>query len=149
MSKVFIERNKRLKLGLRRHVALPTGQYKNIGVRDIMIGFSRAKGIFLRLFYPAKDQSTSIDDYYLCWPNWMPHENYEIGYASAFKLNYCTRFNVLFKNCFIPAMINSKPLRTQGLSFPVIIFSHDNGTCRTAYSSICCDLASHGFVVAG
>lgn len=149
MTKSNIERSKRLNLGQRKHVVLPSGQYKNIGIRDIMIGFSRAKGILLRLYYPAKDQSTNIDDYYLCWPNWMPHENYEIGYADAFSLNFCTRLGMLFKNTFIPVLINTKPLRIPGLSFPVIVFSHDNGTCRSTYSSICTDLASHGFVVAG
>ena len=33
-------------------------------------------------------------------------------------------------------------------TFPVIVFSHGIGTSFFPYSSICCDLASHGFVVA-
>ena len=32
--------------------------------------------------------------------------------------------------------------------FPVIVFSHGLGGMRTTYSGICCDLASHGYVVA-
>lgn len=32
--------------------------------------------------------------------------------------------------------------------FPVIVFSHEARHMRTAYSGICCDLASHGYVVA-
>ena len=32
--------------------------------------------------------------------------------------------------------------------FPVIIFSHGLGGCRATYSGTCCDLASHGYVVA-
>ena len=33
-------------------------------------------------------------------------------------------------------------------SFPVIVFSHGLGAMRTTYSGICCDLTSHGYVVA-
>ena len=32
--------------------------------------------------------------------------------------------------------------------FPVVVFSHGLGAMRTTYSGICCDLASHGYVVA-
>lgn len=32
--------------------------------------------------------------------------------------------------------------------FPVIVFSHGLGGMRSTYSGICCDLASHGCVVA-
>ena len=33
-------------------------------------------------------------------------------------------------------------------TFPVIVFSHGVGSSFFPYSSICCDLASHGYVVA-
>ena len=32
--------------------------------------------------------------------------------------------------------------------FPLVVFSHGLGGMRTTYSTICTDLASHGYVVA-
>ena len=34
------------------------------------------------------------------------------------------------------------------MAFPVIVFSHGLGSMRTAASGLCCDMASHGYVVA-
>lgn len=39
-------------------------------------------------------------------------------------------------------------IRGEPPPFPVIVFSHGLGGMRTTYSGICCDLASHGYVVA-
>ena len=38
--------------------------------------------------------------------------------------------------------------RTPPKQFPVIVFSHGLQAMRTIYSGICCDIASHGYVVA-
>ena len=32
--------------------------------------------------------------------------------------------------------------------YPVVVFSHGLGAIRTTYSGICCDIVSHGYVVA-
>lgn len=39
-------------------------------------------------------------------------------------------------------------IRDEPPPFPVIVFSHGLAGMRTTYSGICCDLASHGYVVA-
>ena len=63
----------------------------------------------------------------------------------------------------ITSEVNSTPASGEGVNsgegservnvtgspvFPVIVFSHGLGAMRTTYSGICCDLASHGYVVA-
>ena len=32
--------------------------------------------------------------------------------------------------------------------FPIVVYSHGLGAMRTTYSAICCDIVSHGFIVA-
>ncbi len=41
----------------------------------------------------------------------------------------------------VPDAAASKP-------FPAVVFSHGLGAMRTTYSTVCCDIASHGYVVA-
>ena len=42
----------------------------------------------------------------------------------------------------------SSLISLQEPAYPVIIFAHGMGGMRTVSSGICCDLASHGYVVA-
>ncbi len=43
----------------------------------------------------------------------------------------------------------SEATPTSSLSlFPVLVYSHGLGAMSMTYSAICCDLASHGYVVA-
>lgn len=47
---------------------------------------------------------------------------------------------------FVPIIANARPDDSE--NWPVVIFSHGLGCCRTTYSRICYDLASYGFIVA-
>lgn len=146
-------RNRSLQTGDRKHVPLPTGPYPVIGCRDIMTGFTKKGGVLVRLFYPAANQTKTIEEQHLYWPNWLPHENYGRGYGdvAGFRWDPLLRFvQRMNGDTFIPVIPNAKPLRTKdGKPYPAIIFSHGLGGCRTTYSAICMELASQGFIVAG
>lgn len=110
--------------------------------------------ILARLYYPAFDQSKSIKDQYLFWPNWLPHENYRQGYADFGEITNKSMINMInwfTGDSFIPCVPNVKPLRTMEndvpVKLPVVIFSHGIGSCRTTASAICCELASNGYFV--
>lgn len=130
---------------------LPTGAYKVVGCRDFMVGYNRRSGVLLRLYYPAAEQKRRIQEQYLQWPNWLPHENYRQGYGEVGGIRWPPMLKLLSRlvgEAFLPVVPNAKPLRRRE-PFPVIVFSHGLGGCRSTYSAICLELVSHGFVVAG
>ena len=49
-------------------------------------------------------------------------------------------------NCYVPVIEDAVP--ASDAKFPVVIFSHGLTGCRTSYSLVCSEIASHGFVVA-
>lgn len=58
-----------------------------------------------------------------------------------FFLNFCSG------DVYIPALWQA-PLVDSDEKFPVVVLSHGIGGNRTTYSTFCCELASHGYVVA-
>ena len=131
-------------------------------------------GVFVRLFYPSEHPRSDTlgkselwplwaEDEYLQgfmnfgqavlgrWPSWAPREEFlcieqvallgpllHLGGAHIWKLLNGEVYCPILKNAQI-----SKEKR-----WPLIVFSHGLGCSRFAYSQICVDLASHGFVVA-
>ena len=131
-------------------------------------------GVFARFYYPSihplnetinKSELWPIwaDDDYLIgfvkfmqavlakWPSWAPRGEFmyidQISYIAPMMHLGCTHvWKFLNGKVHIPILKNA-PISTEK-KWPVIVFSHGMGCNRFAYSRICTDLASHGFVVA-
>eukprot|EP00090_Calanus_glacialis_P009424 TRINITY_DN17792_c0_g1_i1.p1 TRINITY_DN17792_c0_g1~~TRINITY_DN17792_c0_g1_i1.p1 ORF type:complete len:439 (+),score=123.75 TRINITY_DN17792_c0_g1_i1:76-1392(+) len=155
------------------HLPLPTGPHA-VGYQDVMTPGPADEGIFVRFYYPSiyplnetinKSELWPIwaDDDYLIgfvkfmqavlakWPSWAPRGEFmyidQISYIAPLMHLGCTHvWKFLNGKVHIPILKNA-PISTEK-KWPVIVFSHGMGCNRFAYSRICTDLASHGFVVA-
>ena len=145
-----VGRNRSLRSHNKKHIPIPTGPLKTIGCRDILNGFSRNNSVLVRLYYPADNQSHDMEKDDKLWTKWLPHPNYIQGWADMMQINwkpFIRVLNIIPGKTYIPVIPNAKPL-TSG-SLPVIVFSHGLAANRTAYSAICLEMASNGFIVAG
>uniref|UniRef100_A0A0C9RVT7 1-alkyl-2-acetylglycerophosphocholine esterase n=1 Tax=Wollemia nobilis TaxID=56998 RepID=A0A0C9RVT7_9CONI len=138
----------------------PLGPY-HVSMADFQLP-ANSQGIcdtpLLRFYYPTTEKesrkNTSAN-------RWMPHFAYTWGYASKViaPTSSFHRFlvwilaGILYAYSWVCARIKasvaSQLLTIQGQNdqFPVVVFSHGLWACRTTYSALCCDLASHGYVV--
>ncbi|ORX88355.1 hypothetical protein K493DRAFT_319532 [Basidiobolus meristosporus CBS 931.73] len=106
-----------------------------------------------RLYYPAEVTAAERT------AKWLPSPSsvYAQGYGDFKKLPRWLSIPVvvgMLSFTSIHAFIEAKLPATGPFTnpakkhqFPVVIFSHGLGGCRTTYSSICGEIASHGFVV--
>jgi platelet-activating factor acetylhydrolase len=72
-----------------------------------------------------------------------------LGYGYYLKMPWYISsplFRLVAGNSPIWAVENAPPAPIDEL--PAVVFSHGLGGIRTTYSSVCSDLASHGYVVA-
>ncbi|CEP12539.1 hypothetical protein [Parasitella parasitica] len=102
-----------------------------------------AKSVLMRLYYPANIKK---DDHKA---NWITDSQYakalcDIAKLPAFLSNWLSGLASAKKTRFYK---DAEILDGQKRPFPVVVFSHGLGGNRLIYSSICSDLASHGFVV--
>jgi len=155
------------------HLPLPTGPHA-VGYQDVMTPGPVDEGVYARLYYPSIHPLNETinkyelwpvwaDDNYLIgfvkfmqamlakWPSWAPRGEYryidQVSYIAPLMHLGCTHiWKFLNGKVHIPILKNA-PISTEK-KWPVIVFSHGMGCNRFAYSMICTDLASHGFVVA-
>ncbi|KAI5084595.1 hypothetical protein GOP47_0000764 [Adiantum capillus-veneris] len=116
----------------------------------------------IRIFYPtsrANRGSTPLSSA----SRWMPSIMYTWGYISKLIRPSSSMHRLaiwiltgIVHSCMWPGVLIqaavATPILTSGDSgdegrLPVVIFSHGLWACRTTYSALCCDLASHGYIV--
>ncbi|EDO32225.1 predicted protein [Nematostella vectensis] len=134
----------------------PTGPY-NVGCFDFMCNYENqspaTKGSFLRLFYPAKsEENLSESERLHRQAYWFPKNEYFRGLVGFMNLpRWLGRLlSWSVGHVRIPATM-SLPLSTSPdlpSRLPCIVFSHGLGGNRLLYSTYCCELASHGCIVA-
>ncbi|KAK6167477.1 hypothetical protein SNE40_021496 [Patella caerulea] len=132
---------------IRRHLPVGKGPY-TVGCVDFMNDHTE-EGVFFRLFYPTKKSDIYKRDRQ--WPLWLPRKQYGHGYVYFLGRNIKTFgkfFNWYVGDVYVPALSQAPVLKMDNMKYPVIILSHGLGGNRTTYSTLCCELASHGFVVA-
>lgn len=134
---------------IRRHTPVGSGEY-SVGCWDMMCGGPTEKGSFFRLFYPV--EKTDIYKRDKQWPLWLPRKQYGEGYADILTKNPKIKvvgklLNWMGGDVYVPALWQG-PLCPSNTQFPVVIFSHGLGGNRTTNTTVCCELASQGFIVA-
>lgn len=132
---------------IRRHLPPGSGKY-SVGCVDVMDNDTE-DGCFCRLFYPI--EKTDIYKRNTQWPLWLPRKQYGFGYAHFLKRNHSKLFGKFFNwlggDVYIPTLWQA-PIIDSEERFPVLVLSHGIGGNRTTYSTFCCEMASHGYIVA-
>ena len=81
-------------------------------------------------------------------PSNQQPRNYKPGaLQTLINVSLNSRVFVTSGDVYIPALWQA-PLTDSQAKFPVVILSHGIGGNRTTYSTFCCELASHGYLVA-
>ncbi|XP_068122248.1 platelet-activating factor acetylhydrolase 2, cytoplasmic-like [Hyperolius riggenbachi] len=120
-----------------------TGQHV-VGCTDIMVGAGK-EGSFFRLFYPCRPSPSQKQQ-----PRWVPHAEYLAGFLAVRGLDSRAALygaSLIIGSPQVPVIWNGDLMPGKDRK-PLIIFSHGLGSFRGAYSSLCSELASNGFLVA-
>lgn len=128
------------------HTPVPQGPHV-VGCVDIMMGRTK-EGTLMRLYYPCKVTNLQAECHN--WTPWFLGEEYTKGLASFIAPSIPSLFSMLFnwkmRNVATPTVWEAGLLKSQ--KWPVVVFSHGLSANRSIYSTVCSEMASHGFVVA-
>jgi len=151
----------------------PAGPYE-VGFVDIMTEGPPTESTYMRLYYPTRQKHDLLPE--RCpnwtndntkfgfidflhglvkkWPSWVNSMDIKIidvakrsDYLFSWAFNPVMSFgwNILANDHKIPVIHQAQPMKQR---FPLVMFSHGLGCNRFAYSKICYDLCSEGFIVA-
>lgn len=85
------------------------------------------------------------------WPSWAPRGEFmfidQISYIAPLMHLGCTHVWKILNGRVHCPILKKAPL-SPDRRWPLVVFSHGMGCSRFAYSRICTDIASHGFIVA-
>lgn len=125
-------------------IPAPSGQYQ-VGCTDLM----QEGGLLVRLFYPTNEGNGE----YQYTPS-RPHPKYTKALFEFLEEKGSGIKSSLINGLLNPRIpaLSGAPLfkTTDGHSddpFPILVYSHGLGGHRSTYCTICCDMASHGYVV--
>jgi len=154
----------------------PAGDW-HVGYVDIMTEGIPSQSQFIRLYYPTKQNYKNTSDrchvwslpttkhgfinfikaQIYRWPSWANKSEFKLYDFSTLlgklgSLSFRSIFSICWqfmcKNLKIPTIHQAQPAQPPSGKWPVVIFSHGLGCNRYAYSKICYDLCSEGYVVA-
>ena len=114
--------------------------------------------VLARIYYPSmravrEEAAAGGEDAWQGRSHWIPSPAYYPGYGYYLKMPWYISsplFRLVAGNTPIWAVENAPVLKGEGAEFgtPLVIFSHGLAGIRTTYSTLCTDLASHGYIVA-
>ena len=123
----------------------PTGPHI-VGCTDVEFSTECGRHVQARLYYPAAESAQynkKSRGFWLPSPQYYPGYGYYLrvpSWFSGFVFGYIAGHVQLW------AVLNAQPL-VEVNDKPLVVFSHGIGGMRTTYSTICSELASHGFLV--
>lgn len=111
--------------------------------------------VLARIYYPSmrvvREEGADGEDAWQGRSHWIPSPAYYPGYGYYLKMPWYISsplFRLVAGNTPIWAVEDAPVLEEPGTPMPLVVFSHGLAGIRTTYSTLCTDLASHGYIVA-